>query len=356
MAAEISLSPLPAIPLWFMEEGPLYETAISTRVRLARNLSGYPFPGRIGAAELAEVDGRVRKALDAVGQELDGMERDWDEIPRPVQRMLEERRLVSSRFSDHPGGRFLLRADQRLSVQLNFRDHLHIAAMGSGLDLKRVWEDADRLDSRLESSLGYAHSLELGYLTSDITQAGTGLRASVMVHLPALSRSHFLDRALGAVTQMGFSVRGFFGTEESFGEMYILANEVALGLSEEEILKGLDRVVRRLDGYEQKVRRELVSQEQNRWEERIYRAWSELNQNRNLTQEETISHLSALRLGAVLGWFDYLPLKDITMLFTFAQKGHILNIMRDDEDEGEARARIVRAVLNRTYGEEESDV
>lgn len=342
-----SLSGEPQASLWFMEEGPLFEIALSSRVRLARNISGYTFPAGLSEEGAEDVSRLIRRAMKEASLPWEGGSFREEDFSPVLRRLLLERSLVSQDFLRRRSGELYYREDQQITLQINYRDHLHITAMKSGLDLQGAWQEVDALDSLFERELPFSHSLEFGYLTEDITGAGTGLRASVMVHLPAISRNTtLLNRAFESVTQLGFSVRGYSGGAGTSGEMYIIANEVTIGVSEEEILQSLERVVKHLDSYERKIREDALVSHRTHWEQRVFTGWTRLTEERSLSQEEALEHLSAVRLGVLLGWLDYLSLKDVTMLFTFVQKGHILSMRKEREGENEARARIIREILH----------
>lgn len=348
---------------WFQESGKDNDVVIASRTRLARNLSGHKFPLVMKAEEEQEIQSDILSAFGTIGDRHTFNSALLGDISPIERRMLMERNYISQKFSMQTHRAFVLRADQRVSAMINEVDHLRVAALSGGLSLERCWGEADAVDTALERSLDMAVSLEWGYLTSDVTNAGTGMRASAMVHVPGLVATGVIDKAIKAVVQAGMTVKGFFGNGEgSLGEMYQISNQLTLGVSESEIIEKLDGIVVQLVHYERKAREELLHQERVETQDKILRSFGILKYCRKLTAKEAIGHLSALRLGASMGIID-VPLETISALLVLTQKAHVQHSLAADgrdADNGAVdckRAELVRsALLHREANWEDLDV
>ena len=334
---------------WFQESGPDYDVVLSTRIRLSRNLSEHKFPHLLDNEEEQEVQSDILSAFSSIGMEsaLIG------DLPPSERRMLLERNYISREFSLQTHKACILSADQRVASMINEIDHIRLAVLHGGRALQRCWETADRTDTDLERSLEYAASLEYGFQNSEVANSGTGLRCSVMLHLPALVETGLIDKALKAVVQVGMTVKGFFGDEDgSLGQMYQLSNHISFGISESEIMEKLDAITQQLIHYERKARGDLLDQAKIELEDKVLRALGILRYCRRLTGREAIEHLSAIRLGASLGILEA-PLERISALLFLTQKAHVQHIVDGMRDGAETiyvdyeRANIIRDALLR---------
>ena len=336
---------------WYSESGPEDDVVISTRVRLSRNLSGFHFPGRMTADD----EEKVRDSVLGVIRKLESpgvfMCRTMGELTPGTRRILLERNLVPQEFTVRAEKGIALRADQRLEVLTNEVDHIRIAAIRGGRQVYQGWREADELDTALEDGLDYAVVFDFGYLNAEPVNCGTGLRASVMLHLPALVETGLIDKALKAVVKLGVSVKGFFGDEaHSLGEMYQIGNQISIGVSEEEIIEKLDTITDQLVHYERKAREELAEKRSIETEDRVFRALGILRNCRMLSSKEAIEHLSSLRLGVAMGLVN-IPVARVTGLFFKTQKAHVRRLLGEEENGGDtrnidqARARMVREAL-----------
>ena len=211
----------------------------------------------------------------------------------------------------------------------------------------------DRLDTALEDTLDYAVSLEWGYLSAEVANAGTGLRMSVMLHLPALVRTAIIDKAMKAVVQVGMTVKGFFGNDEnSLGDLYQVSNQLGLGFSETDLIEKLDAIASQLVHYERKAREELLENERFELEDEVMRALGTLTHCRMLSANEAISRLASLRLGAATGIISA-PLERITAMLFLTQKAHIQYLLDSKDASADTRiidhirAEVVRKALDR---------
>jgi protein arginine kinase len=325
---------------------------ISSRVRMSRNLSSCPYPGR----STADQDGACRDTIVGALRSLPNA-RDFtivhlDDISALERRLLFERNLVSQAYSIEKNRVIALTGDETLSAVIGDEDHLRLVGLGGGACLGALYDRLDGLDTRLEGMLPYAVSPEWGYLNTAVTNLGTGLKASLMLHLPALAMGGLIKRAVKASAQLGLSIRGFFSESmESLGDMYVIANEITIGLGEKEIIGNLGRIAVQLAGYETRTREELLEKRRVDLEDRVYRAWGLLSWCRYITYREAIEALSALRLGVALGLISSVDAPTITALLFLSQKSHMQRVLQSQADSADGklidytRAKIIREAL-----------
>jgi protein arginine kinase len=330
---------------------------ISSRVRLARNLAAYSYPGRCPADQEAECRERILNGFRGLPNAEDFTILDLDQLSSVERRILFERNLVSQGYSVEKHKAMALSSDESVAALIGDEDHLRLVGMKPGACLDALLSRLDALDEQLEGPLQYAVSAEWGYLNTAITNLGTGLKASMMLHLPALAMSGLIKRAVKASAQMGLSIRGFFSESmESLGDMYIIANEITIGLAEKEIIGNLGRIAVQLAGYENRTREELMEKRRVDIEDRVYRAWGLLTWCRYLTHREAIEALSALRLGVALGLVASVDSPTITALLYLSQKSHIQRVLQSHADAADGklidytRAKIIRDTLSQPRG------
>lgn len=283
---------------WFENIGAENDVAVSTRVRLARNLKGVPFPTRMDDKTAARVMDNVGTAL--AGGALKFTRLDFDKLEAAQRGALAERHVVSRELVNGriPRGVYVT-DDEAASIMVNEEDHLRIQLMGSGLCLDRCLEEAQRIDTLLDESLGLAFSEDYGYLTACATNIGCGLRASVMLHLPALTESGGIREIINASAKVGLTVRGAYGEgTQAVGALYQVSNALSLGLNEDEIVRRLESAVRRIIDAERAVRKKLAKDNRPYIENRVYRAYGVLTCARIIGSDEALRLLSDLRLGA----------------------------------------------------------
>ncbi len=346
---------------WMKLQGPEGEASgsvvISSRVRLARNLAAYAYPGRIPADQEDECRERIVGAFKCLPNAEDFTILSLDDLPALDRRILFERNLVSQGYSVEKRRAMALSVDESVAGTIGDEDHLRLAALGCGSCLETLLARLDTLDSALEESLSFAFSPEWGYLNTAITNLGTGLKASMMLHLPALSMSGLIKRAVKASAQLGLSIRGFYSESmDSLGDMFVIANEITIGLAEKEIIGNLGRIAVQLAGYENRTREELLEKRRVDIEDRVYRAWGLLTWCRYVTHREAIEALSALRLGIALGLIASVEMATITALLFLSQKSHIQRVLQSQADVVDSklidytRAKIIRDALTQTRG------
>ena len=351
---------------WLRAEGPDADVVMSSRVRLARNLAGFPFATKATEEQKAEIVGRVRAAsealplgrrryfveLAAIGGGVSGGGDRRDAKEREIDRgLLHERHLISSELEKGRGPRGVaFGSDERVSVMVNEEDHLRLQAIRSGLDLDVALEDARALDRTLEGVVPYAFSETYGYLTACPTNVGTGMRASVMLHLPSLVSAQEMNRVFQAAARTGLTVRGFYGEgTKAMGDFYQISNQVTLGQSEEDILRKLSRMLPTFLEYERKVREHLATSCSVKLEDKVHRALALLQAARSVSTDEAMENLSSVRLGVVVGMLTKWKLPQVHELFVLVQPYHLRRLagraLDTPADRDVARANLLRERL-----------
>jgi protein arginine kinase len=336
--------------LWLRGTGPQADRILSTRVRLARNLAGTHFVGRALEDDLNRVYQSVSGAALLAGEFEGGAAQVVGELSLLDRQFLLERHLVSHDLTGDSGTRGLvLSSDEGASILINEEDHVRIQALEAGFQLEQAWKRASRVDEALEECLSFAWSDELGYLTACPTNVGTGMRASVLMHLPALVLTQRIKKILAGVAQVGLTVRGYYGEgTEVMGNFFQISNQVTLGETEEETLTKLTRVVRQILEWEEKAQEVLLRQARLQVEDKILRAAGVLRYSRLLSSAETIGLLSALRFGHALGMRNVPPIAVLNELLIRCQPAHLQKTAgreMSSEERNEYRALMVRQVL-----------
>ncbi len=335
---------------WLSGEGPHAEMVLSTRMRLARNLQSVPFTHRARDEQLQGVLMSIAGSAQRSPHFQGGLLLRMTELSAVERQILVERHLVSHELGDgaRPRG-ILVGGDSRLSLMINEEDHLRLQVMAPGFQLADTWSLADRADDDLESSLDYAFSEEIGYLTSCPTNAGTGLRASVLIHLPALVLLEEIQRVLKSVAQVGLNVRGLYGEHsEVMGNLFQISNQTTLGRGELDSIEQLDRVTRQIVGWEEKARERMMRDARIQVEDKVWRAYGTLRHCRSVQTREVINLCSAVRLGVALGLPGLPPLGVLNELLVVTQPAHLqhgLGATLAPAERNVARADVVRQRL-----------
>jgi protein arginine kinase len=342
---------LPNLGEWLRGTGPESDVVVSTRVRLARNLADLPFGNRATAAHKTEV---VARAKEAIAKSDAPHKLDYLDIPAlgPLDRQfLVERQLISRELAgglDGPRG-VAFDPTESASVMVNEEDHLRLQVLRSGFALDEAWNDIDRLDDALESRLAYAFHTQFGYLTACPTNVGTGMRASVMLHLPALGLTKQIDKVFRALQKINLAVRGLHGEgSRASGDLYQISNQVTLGKSEAKILGEIREVIVTILQYERQARSALMKERKQAEHDRVARAIGTLGSATMITAEETMELLSAVRLGIHLHLLDDIPATAVNQLFIHTQAAHLQKIVGhtlDGEERNAARAKYLKTRL-----------
>jgi protein arginine kinase len=332
---------------WLAGEGPHAELVLSTRIRLARNLRDVPFTHRAREEQLQGVLSSVGAAAQGSSTFSGALVLRMPECTPLQRQVLVERHLVSHELGDgaRPRG-VLVAADDRMALMVNEEDHLRLQALTPGFQLAEAWALADAADDELSQGLDFAFHEELGYLTSCPTNAGTGLRASVLIHLPALVLLEEIQRVLKSIMQVGLNVRGLYGEHsEVMGNLFQISNQQTLGRSERDSLESLERVTRQIIETEERARERMLRDARIQIEDKVWRAYGTLRFCRSIHAREVINLCSAVRLGVALGLAGLPPLRVLNELLVLTQPAHLQ--VRAGEDLSPADRNVHRADLVR---------
>jgi protein arginine kinase len=335
---------------WLRGTGPESDIVISSRIRLARNLAAFPFTNRASAYQKAEIEALLRDRIAKL--ELDP-KLSYLNVPNlsPLDRQfLVERQLISRELAAADGPRGVaLAPHESVSLMVNEEDHLRLQVMRSGLSLDEAWQDIDKVDDLLEQRACYAFSEEFGYLTACPTNVGTGMRSSVMLHLPALEWTKQIEKVFRALQKINLAVRGLYGEgSRASGNFYQISNQVTLGKSEATILGEIREVVPQIINYERQARSTLIRESRQALQDRVSRAYGTLCSATMMTSEETMDLLSSVRLGINLNLLDDITIPTVNELFIHTQPAHLQKLMGaalDGEERNAARARYLRTRL-----------
>lgn len=335
---------------WYDKNGEQGDVVISSRIRLARNLNGYPFPHLMSLQQKNELANKVKAALDNSNSYIASTFKfiNMAQLSVTEANSLVERHLVSPAFADDRSGRYLLLTeDESISIMLNEEDHIRIQVLSDGLSLKQAYDVADKIDTLLDNALGFAFHEKLGYLTQCPTNLGTGLRASVMLHLPALQSGGVINRLEDNLSKIGLTLRGTFGegTDAQAG-MYQLSNQVTLGLSEETAIENLQSVTMQIVGNERDARNEICKRLDT--QDYIMRCLGKLKYALLMSTKEAQGLLSAVRLGAAQGIVSGISLDTLNSLLVELQPNTLtLNEGKElsPQDRDKLRAELIKKQL-----------
>jgi protein arginine kinase len=340
---------------WLRASGPESDIVISSRIRLARNLADFPFISRANGADRSEIErtlhDRILKAQPPGAlfyvnvNKLQGIDRQF----------LVERQLISREHADSEGARGVaIDPQEQVSLMINEEDHLRIQVMHSGLDLIGAWEQSNQIDDLVESRVTYAFSERLGYLTACPTNVGTGMRVSVMLHLPALVLTRQIEKLFRSLQKISLAVRGLYGEgSQAMGDFYQISNQVTLGRSETDLVKQVSDVVPTIIDYERKARDFLIRESHETLHDRVSRAYGILRTAQTISSEETMHLLSSVRMGVNLGLIPDLEIPLLNKLFIYTQPAHLQKLSGvelDTADRNIERARYLRRHLNKEDG------
>lgn len=336
---------------WLRGTGPDSDIAICTRVRLARNLVGYHFTPRLEEGEARRLCDFVIDRLQKPGLPESLAVVDLDSIDELDRSVLVERHLISRDLASSRRPRAAaIDTKESVAIMVNEEDHLRMQVFESGLDLAGAWQRAERLDDALIQRLPIAWSEEFGFQTSCPTNTGTGLRVSVMLHLPGLVWSDDIERATNVAQKIHLAVRGLYGEgSRALGDFYQVSNQITLGRDEQQILDDVKLAVGRLVTWEREVRQALLrGAARARTLDRIHRALGTIERAQILTSEECLGCLSALRFGLEEEILSGFAVADVNRALLMSQPGHLQRDSRqrlDAEARDERRARLVREIL-----------
>ena len=325
------------------------DTIISTRIRLARNIDGLPFPHKISELHARQITDGVERALSAADRFI---RYDMKSVSPLDGTLLQEKHLISpDLLTESPFGAVLISADENVSVMVNEEDHIREQVILSGLSLDQAYDRVNKIDDIIAKSVKFAYSPRLGYLTSCATNLGTGMRASVMMFLPALTITNMIDGCINDVGRLNMTVRGVYGEgSKADGYLYQISNQRSLGMTEHDILDSVKSAISHIVDAELKAR-QLLRRDESELKDKIYRAWGVACNAYKISTPEAMQTLALIRLGGYYGYIDIFAGNDYQKLITNIQPASIQkiyggNINADERDI--FRARFISANIQKS--------
>jgi protein arginine kinase len=316
-----------AVSSWMSDDGPDSDIVLSSRIRFARNLDEYNFPTLFTDGEAEAVIGTIMERASQTSAagfgQLEMIK--MDDIPPLKKRVLVEKHLISPHLAENAvHGAVLLSGNEEISIMINEEDHIRIQCLFPGFQLTEALKAANEIDDWLEEYVNYAFDEKFGYLTSCPTNAGTGLRASVMMHLPGLVLTQQMNRIVPAINQLGLVVRGIYGEgSEALGNIFQISNQITLGKSENDIVDDLKSVVSQIISQERSAREALAKTSNIQLEDRVFRSYGTLANSRIIETKEAARCLSDLRLGIDMGYIKNISKSILNELMILTQPGFL---------------------------------
>lgn len=340
---------------WLKATGPEADIVISSRIRLARNLAQFPFVNRADEPTRERIEALLHGHLQQLDTRRHLTYVRVSQLESLDRQFLVERQLISREHAESHGQCGVTFSDEEnVSVMVNEEDHLRIQVLRSGLALTDCWKEINQIDDLIEEQVTYAYDKDLGYLTACPTNVGTGIRVSVMLHLPALVLTKEIQKVFQALQKIGLAVRGLYGEgSQAMGDFYQISNQITLGKSEEDLIKTVSEVVPNIIGFERKVRTALVKDDREKLHDQISRAYGILKNAQTISSEETMHLLSSVRLGINLGLIDDLEIPAVNELFIQTQPAHLQKILHERLESAERnviRAKFLRQRLSGREG------
>ena len=335
---------------WLNGAGSDADIVISSRVRIARNVGGFPFLTRASSAQRQELERLLSRTITSAPFAADMTYIRLDTASKLDALTLVERHLISRELATGEGERGVaFSRDETLSIMVNEEDHLRLQSIQPGLEPERAWEAVDRVEETLGRELRFAFEPDFGYLTACPTNVGTGLRASVMLHLPALAMSRHLEKVFNAMAKLDMVVRGLYGEgTEALGDIYQISNQKTLGKPETEIIINLKSISPQIVSYERKVREAMLQESRRQLEDQVFRAAGILRGARLISSEEALHLLSRLRLGVNLGIIKDVDIGTLNRLLILMRPAHVQQMVGrelDKEERDAVRADFLRQQL-----------
>ena len=343
MSANFNLS------TWISDGGPEQDVVLSSRIRLARNIEGIPFPNSAGREELQEVTDQICAAIKDNKEELHYI--NMSDLPEIERGLLVEKNMVSPEFSKKGSSNGILINDsERISVMINEEDHYRIQVLMPGLQLNKAFNMADELDDEFEKGIDYAFSKRWGYLTACPTNLGTGLRSSVMVHLPALNITDNISKMLEAVSKLGLVVRGIYGEgSKSIGNIYQISNQTTMGSIEQDIINNLKSVTQKIIEQEKNARNNLMKNDEIKLKDKIKRSFGILKFAHTISSKEAMKLLSDVKLGIDMGIISDVDTRLLSKLIIMIRPYHLQKSVGNElstQERDVIRAELIQCKLN----------
>ncbi|KAB3532410.1 protein arginine kinase [Alkaliphilus serpentinus] len=340
------------MPRWLTEAGPESDIVISSRIRIARNVEGFPFPNKLQEKMAKDITDRVYNSVIGGNESLKEdfklvYMKDLDGIERLNY---VEKHLISPDIAKNTAsGSLLINKDETIAILINEEDHIRIQSLLPGFQLENAWNVADKIDDLIEEQIKYAFDEDLGYLTACPTNLGTGIRVSIMMHLPALNMTGYIKNILHASSQIGIAVRGIYGEGTEFlGNIFQVSNQTTLGSTEEETIHNLKDVVIQIIQKERLIRENLLKEKKIELEDKVFRSFGVLKNARMISVNEAMKLISDIKLGIVLSLIKEVSLESLNHLMTRIQVGYLQKHYQCELTEVERdikRAEIIRMTI-----------
>ncbi|ACL74713.1 protein arginine kinase [Ruminiclostridium cellulolyticum] len=334
------------------EKGPEFDIAVSSRVRLARNFADIPFSARINPKQQAELIKRMQEIMEEFTTYGKLMFADMNTL-HPVDRLsLMERHLISPELADSKGssGAFI-NENENVSIMVNEEDHLRVQSIFPGIQLEKGYKVCDEIDSLIAEKADYAFDDKYGYLTSCPTNLGTGMRASVMLHLPALVMTGYMKSILESCNKVGVAVRGIYGeNSEAVGDMFQVSNQITLGRKEEETISSIDGICKQIIDREKALRLQLYKKNLYKFEDKIFRSYGILKNARVLSSQECFKLLSDVRLGVSMGIIKDIDIVTLNETIVLSQPATLQKISGNQLEQDQRdikRAELIRMKITK---------
>jgi len=336
---------------WLRGTGPNSDIAISTRIRLARNVDKVPFTNWANKKQKEQALLLVKAAVEKSGLLKDSVFFKMAELSELDRQFLIERHLMSPEHAYEPEYKALaIEPREIISIMVNEEDHLRMQVIQSGFNIRDGWALINKIDTELNETVNFAYSIRWGYLTACPTNVGTGMRASLMLHLPGLVISKQINKVFHALTKLGIAVRGLYGEgTEALGNFFQISNQVSLGRPEEDILGNFERIMNQVISREAQARRFLLMKEKEEVSDRVYRAYGTLKNARIITSSETVNLMSIIRFGVNMRLLPNINIKAVNDIFIMVQPAHLQkleNKVLTPDQRDIKRADLIREKLN----------
>ncbi len=338
---------------WFEAPETDNDIVISSRIRLARNVKKYPFSERLSEQQALQLIDEVRKSIKesrtAFGDSFEFIRLD-EKSDAEKYSLLENHTVSSELIQKKQPAAALIKDDETISIMINEEDHIRIQTVLAGYNIERAWDTADKIDNLIEESIEYAFDEDYGYLTSCITNAGTGLRASFMIHIPMIEMFGRIENLSQAISKFGMTLRGIYGEgSEPLGSIYQISNQVTLGKSEKEIIEALKNVTNQIIEQEKELRENVLQNQRIDFEDKVFRSYGILTNCKKISSNEAMKLLSDLRLGFMTGVFDFKkPKTNIYSIMMNIQPGNLIKYMNKNgtsEERDIQRAKYIKEKL-----------
>ncbi|MGL4731792.1 MAG: protein arginine kinase [Clostridium sp.] len=302
---------------WIYDEDVNYDVVLSSRIRLARNLKGYQFPNKIKKEDADQVIDKIEQALycdENIKKNFNTIR--FTDLSDLERQMLFQKHLVSNRLLKNKDiSAVMVDKEECISIMINEEDHLRLQGISSGLKLRELYESINDIDDKIENKEEFVYDTSLGYLTACPTNIGTGLRASIMLHLPCLCITKEIENVFNAVTKVGMTIRGLYGEgSKGYGNIFQISNQITLGPTEEEIINGLNAMVYQIISKEKETRKKLFKRYEYHMKDRIMRALGILSNAVIIDYKESMELISMIRLGIEMDIIDNITKVELNKL------------------------------------------